>query len=208
MRSAQAAVLAGAVAAAGRTPVIWFVTRATMAASVWSGCSVFRPDLRGRLLATRSDPSGLLATALAQIRAARSERTQNAVQSDWTLFNGTVLDRVLDVSAATTAMAKRDRALILIGYVARFDVASSPLSRSTRHRRASPSSCVAVRAIRNRAVTRNGSRTATKPSVARSPSSTRGSKLRTLRPDRCGVESTSETASALPLPKAKRSTRS
>ena len=203
--------MAGAVAAAGRTPVIWFVTRATMAASVWSGCSVFRPDLRGRLLATRSDPSGLLATALAQIRAARSERTQNAVQSDWTLFNGTVLDRVLDVCAATTAMAKRDRALILIGYVARFDVASSPLSRSTicsRHRRASPSSCVAVRAIRNRAVTRNGSRTAAKPSVARSPSSTRGSKLRTLRPDRCGVESTSGTASALPLPKAKRSTRS
>lgn len=47
-----------------------------------------KPDLRGRLLATRSDTAAdLLATARTQIEASRSARTRAAYQSDWGLFS-------------------------------------------------------------------------------------------------------------------------
>ena len=47
-----------------------------------------KPNLRGRLLATRSDAAAdLLATARTQIEASRSARTRAANQSDWGLFS-------------------------------------------------------------------------------------------------------------------------
>lgn len=48
---------------------------------------VSKPDLRGRLLAVRSDAAAeLLATARTQIEASRSQSTRDAYQSDWNLF--------------------------------------------------------------------------------------------------------------------------